>query len=820
MAAVAALSTGLSAVAVTTESPIAAARPGLALSRAADASPVPPAGLPAPVELTTMSCSDGQVNVNTASRAALMESLQVDFPTAGRVIDGRQPYYLTLDHLGTVSGIGPGRLAAIKAAGRVCTVPQALPPATDDHACVPGDGRLDMNRPEDHFTELVGLYGRPTAQRVVERAPYAGLAHVVAEMVGGAGKGKQVKYTDRLCVTPPTVATGGRTYGWISTQGGTVTDRDDAGRRYKLSVPVDTVAAEGIWGSTGPVDASGFLAGLVGNDAQLHGSWDGVVHVGSPPDPESERLGSEWRHAVIHFPSAAQINPDDALTIQANEGITVHEGLVTAPTDSLSPFLVVAVPALMVTGLVYQPFSGWLTDLVRGFLGVGGEHPACNPDITDAIWNGVEVNTLGGALDGSPSSELVHHCVEPASDTAGLWRFTGNNGAVVPVSEQSKADITSAGVPAGNLLQTLLFGGYNYWAVQDGADRGDPYLTPGTAISVRVEGESRPASTYEPGRVRYNSDTTRTVLATIVYPLLGLTGPQPKTGVQGNYGQRVLYDALVSCAPTVLKPQPDLSLAAVGSLLGNLSSCSNNALRPDVVALLRELTGGGTIPIAAQYDRVSAIIKAAVVTTTVVDHARARDAAGTWDMTFRLPAPTPSTVSDGQASNPDATTAPPSAGFLLKSPGTIAAYYVVDRVAYHVPDGGVYDCLAGKVPTQFEVEEERKPLFFDSYADTDATCPGGVSHIANRQIGAYLKEDPSIRASEGFLIRRRDGRAFLVKDGYLVPVLTGDEYFECMARTRLTWDRVTDQELYEADFGPPGPKENHPSIVATWCTPN
>lgn len=790
----------------------AAGQPGAmattpAMGKVAGADPVPPPNLPDPVELTVMACEQGQVDVSSARAEVLASTLDLDPAVAQRVVEGRRPYYLTVDHLKYVSGIGPGELAAIKASGRACTAPPATPPPTDGFVCLPGDGRIDMNHADDHFDRLVDLYGRPTAERIAENAPYAGLAHVLAETVGGAGKGKQGKHADRLCVTPPTVEFADVTYGWVSEAGGAVTHTDRVGRRYRLSVPADVVAASGIWGSAEPADAGAFVEGLVAADVHLFGDWEGIVHVGTPVDPDRGSLGDGWEHAVLHFGDDTDFTAEDALTIQANGGVALVDGLVTVASDNLSPFLAIAIPAAIIVGLVYQPFGDWLTNLVRGFLGMGGSSPTCSPDITDSVWNGITIATSGDALNGSPSSELVHHCVAPNGEEAGRWTFVGNSGAVVQLSEQHGADIVSGGL-SGNLAQALLFSGWNYFVTREGPDRAAAFVTPGAGIDVVVQGEAAPPSEYTPGRVLYSSSPAIAAPATLAWAALGLIGPGD-VGLTRNYGIRVIYDAIVECAPAVLSgSNPDVSLSGLGDLIGGLEGCAENAVQYDVIRLIRSLTGDGTIAIAKQYARVSKIILAATAAVAVIDFARALHDMGPFDMTFRLPPPPPRAAPDSQASNPDVNS-PPEAGYLIKSPGTPRSYYVVNRVAKHVPDGWTYVCLAQRVPTQFEVDEARFAELVDQISPDDATCPGRVEHLEERSIGA-VRDDGTLLA-DGFLLRMENGDAYLVKEGYRVPLFSGPEHFQCLAATRLTWDIVTERELWGSRI------KQHPYIVATGC---
>ncbi|MBW3668905.1 MAG: hypothetical protein KY443_06795 [Actinobacteria bacterium] len=44
-----------------------------------------------------------------------------------------------------------------------------------------------------------------------------------------------------------------------------------------------------------------------------------------------------------------------------------------------------------------------------------------------------------------------------------------------------------------------------------------------------------------------------------------------------------------------------------------------------------------------------------------------------------------------------------------------------------------------------------------------------------------------------------------------MPLLRGSEHFECTSATRLTWDLVTDRELWLSEL------RHHPFLVATGC---
>lgn len=762
--------------------------------------PVPPR-VPDPVPVTTMACGPDQVDVSSASAEVLSATFGLEPAVAARVVEGRQPFYLTLDDLKYVAGIGPDELAAIVAGGRACTLPPTTPPPVDGHACLVGSGQLDMNRPASHYAELVDLYGRPTADRIVANAPYAGLAHVVAESVAGSGKGKHRKNAERLCLTPATVAVGDTTYGWMPSAGGVVTHTTPAGDRYRLTVPPGVVEGTGIYGSTGPVDADAFVDGLNANNAHLWGPWNGVVFVGSPPDPETDLLGDGWANVVLHFPEGTSLaDPDPSrATIQHSSGIAVVDGLVTAPTQELSLFLVIAIPAaaILSAAVTYQPWTPWLSDLFRGLLGAGASHPDCSPDITDQTRpDGTLIATSGKPVEGvNEWQRLVRHCVTDleGEPKQAQWGLANNTGVVVPLTETPGVEIDSVSWN-GNIMQMLFFGVINATNQNPGLNARPMLMYPGSTARVRIQ------QAYSPQVLNYGPDSgaLSDFAFSLLFHTLGLTD-------LSKVGASVAGELANDCGPVIKQlfdvvMASDYSAAGVGAVTSIIASCIDDATEARALSLRNTIYGEdnrfrGAKRFNANLRRLMWIQAAAVGSVAGLDYLRVREARGPIEMTFR--GRPPAQPIQGP-SDPDVSSIPPD-GYLIKIPGAPTSYYVTNRVAHHVPNGGTYDCLADRVPTRYEVGPALFDELVDAVSSRDASCPAGVEHLVVAAIGAWADEEQTKRRYEGYLVRLDDGQGYEIRNGLLEPIVSDGNVFECLARTRWTWDRAgTAEDLYNA----------------------
>jgi hypothetical protein len=154
--------------------------------------------------------------------------------------------------------------------------------------------------------------------------------------------------------------------------------------------------------------------------------------------------------------------------------------------------------------------------------------------------------------------------------------------------------------------------------------------------------------------------------------------------------------------------------------------------------------------------------------------------------------PTDGSVGSGSGQGP---------GILLKRSNSTAAYYLVDGVAHHVPDGGTYICLAERVPTMFNVDEHEWAALVTTFG-ADAACPA---------TGLPAQRSLTPETVRNFLLRTGDGsETYLVgTDGFRTPLFDGASHFNCLAESYLVWDWASAQELTRF--------QRHPTIAATGC---
>jgi hypothetical protein len=476
----------------------------------------------------------------------------------------------------------------------------------------------------------------------------------------------------------------------------------------------------------------------------------------------------------------------------------VVDGLVTAPTRELSLFLVIAIPvaAIVSAAATYQPWAPWLSELFRGALGAGASRPNCNPDITDQIRSdGTVIATRGKAVDGvNEWQRLLRHCVADldGQPKRAEWGFANNTGVVVPLTETPGVEIDRISWN-GNIMQMLFAGATNAFNQNPGLNAGPMLLFPGSTARVRVQ------QNYSPQVLNYAPNVAHSDLGfTLWFHTLGLAD-------LSNIDVAVAAELANDCG-AILKQlfnivaDSDYSAAGVGAVAEIIESCIDDATEATALRLRNRIYGEdnrfrGAERFKTALGRLVWIQAAAVGSVAGLDYLRVREARGPIEMTFRGPPP-PQPIQG--RSDPDVRIIP-SEGYLIKVPDAPTSYYVTNRVARHVPNGGIYDCLADRVPTRYEVGPALFNELVDSISAQDASCPGGVEHLTMAALGAWADEGQTTRRYEGYLVRLDDGQGYLVRNGLLEPIASDGGVFECLARTRWTWDRAGNAEdLYNA----------------------
>lgn len=477
----------------------------LALPSTAAATTFPAPATPEPIASKSLGCEPGQIDVNSASIGDL-QALDLPKPVATRVIEHRQPLYLDLEDLLAVEGIGEGKLAQIRALGKACADLPRTPPPTDDRVCAGHDGRIDVNRPQSRAA-LAGMFGGPTADRIVQGIPYAGVASVIADHVPGAGKGKTAKLADRLCATPPTIDHAGIRWGWASDAGGRI-DHPGGGT---LTVPADTVTARGAWASVQPLPWDDTNSGPR-YDMRLHApGWaDGrrVVYATLPPDPLVAPDGSgAWTPAILHGPPGSE-------DVHAADG--VHrgaDGRVTAAVTHLSAFTSMLQPAStfpagythlskedLAKSVARREIDAGAEDLGAGSedLGAGAEDlgasaisraasdSACTPDTSSeprlSVWG--DPSSL---LTGIPvlGREAVAWCAEGPIGGSARLKLSNRTGLAFTMVDVEPADAVDVDyTPDAGLFERLMMENTN----RNVATGPDPYaLVYGPRVTVLAD---------------------------------------------------------------------------------------------------------------------------------------------------------------------------------------------------------------------------------------------------------------------------------------------------------------------------------------------
>jgi hypothetical protein len=719
---------------------------------------------PDPVAAKRLGCQPGQTDVNSATVAQL-QALGLARPIAERVVAHREPLYLDLNDLLAVEGIGPGRVDALVKAGQACADLPVSPPPTDAHVCVPGDGRVDVNRPSS-LPALRDMFGGPTADRIVAGIPYAGVASVVAEHIPGAGQGKQAKLIGRLCDTPPTIDHGDTRWGWISTAGGRVDHPDDA----TLTVPSGVLDdANGAWGSIRPLDHDSLYGGPK-FDFAINGAWQGngdVVFTTLPRDtldPPGDR--SAWTPTLLHYATA---NGDPV--VHALAGLEVgSDGRWTTALMSLSPVqsvwqLVSSFPR----GFTSMLLSDLGKRIVKAIFLDAHEPSPCTPDASNAqrLKVGVFPDALATGSFGGFVRAPAKWCAQGAPADGHVELRLSNTGSLTFDFTQWAGPADTVGVsvaPDVSPLTRALLTFYNR-GVKPGDDSTGIIYGPGVTVRFNV-----PASEQNQEE-QISRGTAHTAAADSLFIITEHLGAIPGVSLVG---------ALLDCLQTVTPGG-----AGFASVVGCLEKAAREGTSPrnvleaigrvlNVVSLLREATE--IIAIGAE---------------TAINQLQG-------DINFQL---RPLVVAPpGQPSDGNPATA--TGARILKRTGSTAAYVLdTDGVAHHIADGGTYVCNAKHYLVQFNVDDSEWAQEVHGLG-ADATCPSGPER-------ALAPES----VPEGLLLRRVDGETAMTRQlngiSYLVPLFGGQNVFNCMVEQYLVWDQVSYDEWVRFD--------PHPFLAAIGC---
>ena len=212
--------------------------------------PAVPPPVPEPIASVVLECGANQVDFNTALDEQISALFREVFgdpkrPTAQRVVQERRPFYLDLDDLEIVNGIGPGGVKTLRNSGHVCFGLPSMPPPVDRAAvCGLGDRRVDINDPSSE-QRLARIFNRNAATEIVGQIPHNGTAGVVAEHVPGAGRGRD-RAAAQLCYTPPTIHDPAQATSWTFARGGQGVRAASTSGEAVLRVPA-SAAGQDVW---------------------------------------------------------------------------------------------------------------------------------------------------------------------------------------------------------------------------------------------------------------------------------------------------------------------------------------------------------------------------------------------------------------------------------------------------------------------------------------------------------------------------------------------------------------------------------------------
>jgi DNA uptake protein ComE-like DNA-binding protein len=722
------------------------------------------AGTPAAAALpeVSMTCADGQTDINHASVDSLRVALGVDTPIAKRVVSYRP--YLQVKDLLVVEGIGPARLAAILAAGKMCATPTSSPPPSAE-ACT--DGRPDLQSASS--AELVSRLGisKPAADAIVAARPFATKRHVTPERVPGVGKGTLDTIASETCLTPSPVRTASTSWRWAYRSQTTTVRRGQAA----LTVPAGVIDGTGAWASIAdapdPLPVDGPTA-----DFHIWGDWMGggdTVRVTLPLSSDQAGLPTDLFAPVLFHMVG------DEPYVAHDGAVTVDGSTISTSTESLSLFISgpFGVPLLRDTDPLVSR-GDLVVKAMRAVAGTRADQPDCNR--TFAAWR---AETSGNAiaydfvLDRNP----LLWCVGDGPGDSAAWSFANNTGAVVSFRAEGASRVIDY-YPSGNLLVDLAFDLWNNTTgPADSTEMRQTDIPPGANAVLKA-----PAGTNDD--VVGVGTNEAFALPTFLLREIGSVTPAGKAGE--------VYGILNDCAYSL----------GVGGFPFRLSSSQ----------LITVFNCGKTVALSGR----KTVVKSAISTGLLVADAAISSSdtlrvstGGPWDvhLTFHRIAPPA-----GSGQSTDGTISGGSGGDspvrLLKFDGTSASY-VRDRagVAHPVPDGGTYLCNVYYMPTQFSIPQNQLSTVAPGGLGAPATCPSGETR-------SLYGADPATgtlrsRATVSFLLRKSDGTAYLVNDKGQKALVFGYGSFDCFAESYLVWDQVTDEDL--AQF------QNEPSVAGRAC---
>jgi len=781
--------------------------------------------LPAGGPLAVVGCTDDQIDFNRASRSAISALFSDVYgdpmpDVAKRVVEGRKPWYLDIEDLKTVNGIGPGRLPALKSSSRVCLGFDTTKPPPVDVAgvCRPGDGRIDINKPSSQPT-LAKRFNEKTAQAIVDGIPHAGPQLVIAEHIPGAGKGNPD--LQRLCATPPTVTYGAaQAVTWTFAVKETGVAAKSADGRSTLSVPAHALGADR-WVRSEDLVATGNIKDTV--------LWSGDL---AALDPK-EWASPTWNHELLTL-DGVEVQPaqsvhvrlagDEMLKDEADlDAVIVHFG-------QAGDFVVTTHAGIAGSG---GEAGAWLTHLSDTWLSYQRVTPTA-PVRLRMVDGDRQLNAQVASkeLFGTDQPAIVYDNDDTCSpehrdDDLGLirildvnggpllrWRwctfFDGNyatwrirNKRALPVKVTMTGNSQLRGVnDNGNVLHQVLVersgeGSMAAW----GSWHGGQMLLSGDSV-----GDAQLRRHSDAETITLSTDlgmSTKYVFSNAILEALGLSNNASHLGVKHAlscaYADNVVTCILGDAFEDAVEDLIEAGIVHFGSPKDvakrfMLAYTSWKILHP----LLSD-SGSSNMKVAWLLPPKPDFYKGRRVPNVCAPSASYSYTNWRWEFDeqcmddYYRPA-------DGQPS--DGTISSYTGARILRKNSGAAFILDTAGVAHPLVDGGAYICASKYIPVQYGVDEGEFAAAAPGGVGSNAICPPASGTTRNLAPG---------NPQNNVILRSGDGsRVYIVQDGYLVGLLNGASDFACFSERMLVWDWVSDEEI--------GRFQRHPSIVAKSCS--
>jgi len=790
--------------------------------------------LPAAGPLAKVGCTDGQVDFNRASQSAISAVFNAVYGdalpnVAKRVVEGRKPWYLDIEDLLTVDGIGPGRLPALTSSGRIClgfdtTKP---PPADLAGVCRPGDGRIDVNRPSSE-PALAKLFNKTSARAIVSGIPHAGPQPVIAEHIPGAGKGNPD--LQKLCATPPTVTYGNQAITWSFVVAETGVAATAADGRSTLSVPPGAVGGDR-WVRTEDLVATGAIKGTP--------VWDGDL---MDVDPKQWATPT-WRHDLETL-GGEKVQPLQPLYLRLAGDADLKDDMDVAPVIvhfQGDPGAFFATPNAGIPGSAGDA-GAWLDHLSDTWLNYQRVTPAAPIDLR--MTRGTSAQLAAAA------SEKLYATDQPqaryANDDAcndlvggptyrdenlgviGLLGFTGaplikwswctffdvhyatwrlHNRRLLPVKVTMTGNSKLRGVnDDDNVLNQVLVenageGTQEAWrAWHNGPLTLSPNSIGDAQLRRHSDGETITLSTEFGTSLKYTASNA-------ILEGIGLDKRQSSYLVRRllecGYAGNPITCILSQDIELIIEQMIEQKIIKAGLKTGTKEAAKLVAKRimlaltaVQVIAPLSDAGSGSMrvnwlLPPRPEWSNGRRIPEACAPSYSYTSWSWEIDEACI-DAYYR---PADGQPSDGTINGYT------GAKILRKNSG---AAYILDTsgVAHHIADGNTYICASKYIPVQYGVDDGEFAAQTTGGIGTDAICPP-ASGIPRNLAPGNPQNNVMLRSGDG-------SRTYIVVNGYLVALLNGASDFACFSERMLVWDWVSNDEF--------GRFRRHPSIVAQSCS--